>query len=197
MASKKSGVVAEPQNVPAVLTTVERSKYLARVKASLAKTWSLSRAESLEGATQLAWYLVALGRNEEARELVEVIAGGAAAPGAANDRAVALAARLARLAGDDARAASLSGRLRASSGSGGSVSSGPSAAKGLADAEKDVRSAEVDPSQKHACQGFAQGCARAAYVREAAGNDVDAGANEAVERIIAQGLDGLRAQLGR
>jgi hypothetical protein len=194
VASKKSDVVAAPQDVPAILTTVERSKYLARVKASLAKTWSLSRAESISGATQLAWYLIALGRNEEARELVEVIASGAAVPSAATDRAIALAARFARHAGDDARLDSLSARLR---GSGASAPSGSSAATGLADAEKDVRSAEVDPSQKHACQGFAQGCARAAYVREAAGNDLDAGANEAVERIIAQGLDGLRAQLGR
>ena len=177
-----------------MLTTVERSKYLARVKASLAKTWSLSRAESISGATQLAWYLIALGRNDEARQLVDLVADGAGAPGAASDRAIALAARLARTAGDDARLSTLSARLRAS---GASALSGPSAAAGLADAEKDVRSAEVDPSQKHACQGFAQGCARAAYVREAAGNDLDAVASEAVERIIAQGLDGLRAQLGR
>ncbi len=195
MASKKSEAVAAPQDVPAILTTVERSKYLARVKATLAKTWSLSRPESVSGATQLAWYLVALGREDEAHAFADLVADGVGAT-AGGERAIALAARLARVAGDDARVRVLASKLLGGAGSG----SGKSGSSTLADAEKDVRSAEVDPSQKHACQGFAQGCARAAYVREAAGaagNDLDAEASEAVERIIAQGLDGLRAQLGR
>jgi hypothetical protein len=70
----------------------------------------------------------------------------------------------------------------------------------LGEADKDVRSAEVDPSQKWACQGFARGCARAAYFRETAADGgyepgvIDV---EALERTIAQGLDGLRAHLAR
>ncbi len=193
MAIKKTAA-ALPVDVPAVLQSVERSKYLARVKASLAKTWSLTRTESIEGAVHLAWFLVALGREAEARELVDHVsdaAGGGGASATPVASAIALAARLARLGGDEARRAVLGGRL-------GSIASKGFAPRGaavaLADADKDVRSAEVDPSQKHACQGFADGCARAATLREAALADVDA---EAVERIIAQGLDGLRAQLSR
>lgn len=194
MATKKSAV-EPPADVPAVLRAAEHNKYLGRVKASLAKTWSLSRADSISGATHLAWFLVALGREAEARELADHVAdaapgGGDRASTVATSSAMALAARLARLGGDDARRASLVDRLVARS----AATAAPRGPAALAEAEKDVRSAEVDPSQKHACQGFAQGCARAAYLREAATAEVDV---DAVERTISQGLDGLRAQLSR
>ena len=195
MATKKIAA-PPPADVPAVLTAAERNKSIGRIKASLAKTWSLSRADSLSGAAYLGWYLVALGREAEAGELAEHVADrlprettGALALAASS--AIALAARLARLRGDEARHGSLVERLVAGPGR---DAAGRGTAAALAEAEKDVRSAEVDPSQKHACQGFAQGCARAATLREAgaAGLEVDA-----VERIISQGLDGLRAQLFR
>ena len=195
MATKKSAA-QPPVDVPAFLSAVEHHKYLARVKASLSKTWNLSRPGTLSAAAQLGWYLVALGRDSDARELAEHVAVAAPAdatgPAALEaSGAIALAARLARLRGDEARRASLVARLFESITLAGAPRGAGAA---LAEAEKDVRSAEVDPSQKHACQGFAQGCARAATVREAdaVGLDVDA-----VERIISQGLDGLRAQLGR
>ena len=195
MATKKSAV-EPPADVPDVLRAAEHNKSLGRVKASLSKSWSLSRAESLSGATQLGWFLVALGRESEARELADHVADGAPreATGAlalAASSAIALAAHLARLRGDEARRASLVERLVASPAL---VAATRGVAAALAEADKDVRSAEVDPSQKHACQGFAQGCARAATLREAGAADLDL---DAVERIISQGLDGLRAQLGR
>ncbi|GAC1531890.1 MAG: hypothetical protein NVS3B10_27140 [Polyangiales bacterium] len=191
MATKKLAA-SPPADVPAVLTAAERNKSLGRMKASLAKTWSLSRAESLVGAAHLAWFLVALGREPEARALAEHVADAvprdAAAPvSAAASAAIALAARLARLRGDEARRAMLLERLAVSPAHSG-------AAAMLAEADKDVRSAEVDPSVRHACLGLARGCARAATLREAGAPDLDL---EAVERIISQGLDGLRAQLHR
>lgn len=194
MVTKKSAA-PPPADLPAVLRAVERNKYLGRVKASLAKTWSPSRTDSISGATQLAWFLVALGREAEARELADLVAdaaprGSDRASALAASSAIGLAARLARLGGDEARRASLVDRLVA----GSAAAAAPLGPAALSDAEKDVRSAEVDPSQKHACQGFAQGCARAAYLGETAAAGVDV---EAVERIISQGLDGLRAQLSR
>ena len=202
MATKKKAPAA-PVDVPAVVTSEEHNKSLARAKTSLAKKWSLTRTESLADAAQLAWSLVALGRSGEARTLVEHVSSRVvftADPDAwwAAASAIVLAARLARLEGDEPRRASLVSRLVENP----AVASSPRDAlvKAVAIADKDIRSAEVESAEKWACQGFARGCARAAYFRETAADiayepgtlDLDA-----LERTIAEGLAGLRAFLAR
>jgi hypothetical protein len=202
MATKKAKVAATPAQVPAELLIDASNKFVARAKIAAAKKWSLARAESLAGGVHVAWYLLALGRKGDARGLADEIAdaalGGEGAVWWEAAGAIALAARLAREADHEARRAALVARLVERP----AVPAQPVAAlvKAIAEADKDVRSAEVDPSQKFACEGFARGCARAAYFRETAAEgryepgSVD---TEALERTIAAGLDGLRAQLGR
>lgn len=209
MATKKKAAAggtpspAAPVDVPAVLVSDDGNKYLGRAKAALAKKWSLTRVESLADASDIAWFLLALGRADEARELADHVserAGAVSDPAAwlPVSLAMALGARLARLAGDEPRRAALVARMAARP----AVPAQPPAAlvKAIAEADKDVRSAEVDPSQKWACQGFARGCARASYFRElAAGGPYADGALdvEALERTISEGLAGLRAHLAR
>jgi hypothetical protein len=202
MATKKAKVAAPPAQVPAELLIDASNKFVARAKIAAAKKWSLARAESLAGGVHVAWYLLALGRKGDARGLADEIAdaavGGEGAVWWEAAGAIALAARLAREAGDDARRTALVARLVERP----AVAAQPVAAllKAVAEADKDVRSAEVDPSQKFACEGFARGCARAAYFYEmAAEGSYEPGsvATEALELTIAGGLDGLRAQLGR
>ena len=114
MATKKKA--AEPAvDVPSVLLSDEYNKAIARPKASLAKRWSLSRAACLTDATELAWFLVAVGRAAEARALVDQIADGVTFGGnhdlwSPASHAIALAARLARQSGDEARRARSRGR---------------------------------------------------------------------------------------
>ncbi|HSO31126.1 MAG TPA: hypothetical protein VLT33_01385, partial [Labilithrix sp.] len=112
--------------------------------------------------------------------------------------AVTLAARLARLQGDEARRASLVSRIVEHPAV--AAMDREALVKWIAGADKDVRSAEVDPSQKWALQGFARGCARAAYFREtAAESGYEAGVVDvdALENTIDEGLAGLRAHLAR
>ncbi|HSO39058.1 MAG TPA: DUF6707 family protein [Labilithrix sp.] len=203
MATKKKAAAAAPVDVPEFLLESDGNKTVGRAKASLAKKWSLSRMESLLDASYLAWFLVALGRAKEAREIVDYVADRVPFDGNHNlwspaSNAVTLAARLARLQGDEARRASLVSR----------VVEHPAVAamdrealvKWIAGADKDVRSAEVDPSQKWALQGFARGCARATYFREtAAESGYEAGVVDigALENTIGEGLAGLRAHLAR
>jgi hypothetical protein len=202
MATKKAKVDAPSAQVPAELLIDASNKFVARAKIAAAKKWSLARAESLAGGVHVAWYLLALGRKGDARGLADEIADAAVSGEGAvwweAAGAIALAARLAREAGDEARRAALVARLVERP----PIAAQPVAAlqEAVAEADKDVRSAEVDPSQKFACEGFARGCARAAYFYEmAAEGSYEPGsvATEALERTIAGGLDGLRAQLGR
>ncbi len=204
MASKKkAGAAAIPVDVPSLLASGDSNKSIARAKASVAKKWSLTRAESIASTAQLAWFLVALGRDGEARELVDYIADGVEGGGdprvwSAASNAIALAARLARQSDDEARRASLVAHLVAHP----AVASTPRDAfvKWVAEAEKDVRSAGVESSQRWACEGFARGCARAAYVRETALEGAyDAGSIDvaALEHTITEGLAGLGAYLTR
>jgi hypothetical protein len=203
MATKKKAAAAAPVDVPDVLLGEDDNKTVARAKASLAKRWNLSRKEILLDASDLAWFLVALRREREARELVEhvadrVPASDDAAVWAAASLVIALAARLARERNDEARRAALVTRLVARP----SVPLAPRDAlvKALGEAAKDIRSAEVEPSQKYAFQGFARGCARATYFRETGAEGAyEAGTIDidALERTLGEGLAGLRANLGR
>jgi hypothetical protein len=168
MAAKKKPAAA-PVDVPSVLLGEDGNKAVARAKASLAKKWSLTRAETLGDAVQLAWFSVALGRLDEARELAEHIAERVTFTGDYNvwtpvANAIALAARLARERNDEPRRASLIARLVEHP----ALAKMPREAfvKWVADSDKDIRSAEVEPSQKWALHGFARGCARATYFRE-------------------------------
>jgi hypothetical protein len=202
MATKKKAAAA-PVDVPSVLVSDEYNKSLVRVKAALAKKWSLTGKDSLSDTAQLAWFLVAVGRDDEARELVDHVSDRVSFTGDHNvwspaASSISLAARLARQKNDEARRASLVARLVENP----AVAAMPREAfvKWVAEADKDVRSAEVDPSQKWACHGFARGCARAAYFRETAAEGAyESGVLvvDALERTIAEGLAGLRAHLAR
>ena len=197
MAAKKKA--AGPVDVPEVLLEDDGNKLVAKTKATLAKKWNVTRVDSLEGAVKLAWFLVALHREKEARELAElvgerVVFGGDIAVWAPAASCIALAARLARLQNDEARRASLVARVVEHPAVAGLDRE--ALVKWIAVAGKDVRSAEVDPSQKYALEGFARGCARATYVRETAaeGGYPDGVVSiEALESTIDDGLQGLRA----
>lgn len=206
MATKKKGTPVAggaPVDVPRVLVVDDGNKSVARAKAALAKKWSLAREDQLLEAAYLAWFFVALGRVDDARELADHVAdrvlwSGGRDVWSAAASSIALAARLAREAGDDARRATLVTRLVEHP----AIAPTPREAflASVAEAGKDVRSAEVDPSQKWALQGFARGCTRAAYFREVAPEGLyEAGTLdvEALEHTIAEGLAGLRAHLGR
>lgn len=200
---KRAAAAAPPVDVPSVLLLDEGNKTVGRAKASLVKRWSLTKAETLFDTAQLAWFFVALGRNAEARELAENVAERVVFAGDANvwsaaSNSISLAARLARANGDEPRRVSLVARLVEHP----PVAKAPREAllKAVADATKDIRSAEVDPSQKWTLQGFARGCMRATYFRETAAD----GAYEegvldvqALEHTIDEGLAGLRAHLAR
>lgn len=200
---KKAAAVAAPVDVPAALVAADGNKLVARAKASLAKKWSLTRDESLADTVHVAWFLLALGRDAEALDLVDHVADRVTftddrAVWSAASTVIALAARIARESGDEERHASLVARLVEHPAI--AATPLPVFQKWVAEAMKDVRSAEVDPSQKFACEGFARGCARASYVRETAdsgGYEPGSVDVEALERTITEGLDGLRAHLGR
>jgi len=200
MATKKKAASA-PVDVPEFLLEADGNKAIARAKVSLAKKWSLARPESLLDASDLAWFLVALGRAKEAREIADylsdrVLFDGGLTLWAPASNAITLAARLARLRDDEPRRARLVARIVEHPGI--APMDREALAKWIAHAVKDVRSAEVDPSQKWALQGFARGCARAAYFRETATEatyEEGVVVIDALENTIDEGLAGLRAHL--
>ena len=115
MATKKK-VAGPPVDVPGFLLEDDGNKAVARATVALAKKWSLTRKESLADTARLGWFYVALGRDREARELAEYVCERVAFTGdleawAAASQSLVLAARLARLRGDDAHRASLVARL--------------------------------------------------------------------------------------
>jgi hypothetical protein len=191
---------APPIDVPSVLLGDEGNPSIARAKTPLAKKWSLTRAETVDEAVQLAWFFVALRRDGEARELVDHIVDRITFSGDASvwshaSNVIALAARLARLRDDQARRASLVARLVEHP-----AVTREALARALTEPERDVRSAEVESSQKWACQFFARGCARAAYFTETeteGGYPPGAIDVTALESTITEGIAGLRAYLTR
>ncbi len=203
MATKKK-VTAAPVDVPDVLRGDDDNKPIARACASLVKRWNVTKKETLLDTCDLAWFFVALRREREARELADHVADRVEGPGAdsaawgAASLIIALAARLAREAKDETRRASLVSRLVAHP----AVPLTPRDAlvKAVAEANKDIRSAEVEPSTKYACQGFGRGCARATYFLETVAEGAyEAGTVDvaALEGTLGDGLAGLRAHLGR
>lgn len=202
MAAKKKAAAA-PVDVPAVLLEDDGNASIKRAKAALAKKWSLARAESLAGIAQLAWFLVALRREKEARELADLVADGVTFDGnqalwSPASSSIALAARLARLGNDEPRRAALVATLVAHPAV--PTMARDDLLKTLALANRDIRSAEVEPSQKYACEGFARGCARATYFTETAAEGAyEAGTIDltALEATIEEGIAGLRVYLAR
>lgn len=202
MATKKK-VPPAPQDVPSVVAAGDGNKAVARAKTALAKKWSMTRAESLVDAARLGWFFVALERDTEACELAEHVCERVAFSADQNvwsaaSESIILAARLARLRGDEARRASLVARLVEHP----AVAAMPSEAlaKWIAVANTDIRSAEIESAAKWALEGFSRGCARAAYFRETAAEGAyDSGTIDvaALDRTIEEGLAGLRAFLAR
>ena len=74
MATKKKTITAQPLDVPAVLHSEEWNKPVARAKAALAKKWSLTKAETLFDASDLAWFFLAVRYDDDARQLTSHIA---------------------------------------------------------------------------------------------------------------------------
>ncbi len=202
MATKKKAA-AVPVDVPSFLLEDEGNKTIARTVEALAKKWNLTRKESLEGAARLGWFYVALGRDREAFELVEhvcerVAFSADAEAWSAASQSIVLAARLARVHGDEPRRVRLIARVVEHPAF--AITSREGLAKSLSDAEKDIRSAEVESAAKWALEGFARGCARAAYFRETAAEGAcEAGSLDvaALDRTVEEGLSGLRAFLAR
>jgi hypothetical protein len=200
MATKEAAAI--PVDAPSMLFTKDGNKLIARTKVRLAKNWSLTRMATLFEISQLAWFLVALERSEEAGSLVDRVADGVTFTGNHNiwspaSNSISLAARLARQAGDEARRAALIAKLVEHP----AVASMPRA--GLLDwvakADQDLRTAQVATSQKWAREGFARACARATYFRETATEgayEADVIDVEALDRTIAEALAGLRPHLG-
>ena len=107
-----------PVDVPGVITAAgDPNRHLARWKASLARRWSLTRMRELFEAVELAWCFHALGREQEAQEVVRAI-GVVAFGGNYNiwtpvGHALCLQVRLARLAGDRPAWEEVMARIRA------------------------------------------------------------------------------------
>ena len=202
MATKKR-VAGPPVDVPGFLLEEDGNKAVARATVALAKKWSLTRKESLADTARLGWFYVALGRDRQARDSPRTPRAPSAFTGdletwAAASQSLVLAARLARLRGDDAHRASLVARLVEHP----SFAATPRevVAKSISDATKDIRSAEVESAAKWALEGFARGCARAAYFRETAADVAyEPGVIDlaALDATIEEGLSGLRAYLAR
>lgn len=107
-----------PVNVPAVIAAAgDRNRSLARWKASLAKRWSLTRMGELFEAVELAWCVLALGREQETQAIVHAMGvvpfGGDYNIWTPVGYALCLQARLARLAGDTPSWEAMMARLRA------------------------------------------------------------------------------------
>lgn len=202
MATKKK-TAAAPVDVPGFLLEDDGNKTIARTVQALAKKWNVARKESLEGAARLGWFYVALGRAREAFELVEHVCervpfSADAEAWASASQSIVLAARLARVHGDEARRARLVARLVEHPAV--AATSREGLAKSLSDATKDIRSAEVESAAKWALEGFARGCARAAYFRETAAEArYEPGILDVavLDQTIEEGLSGLRAYLAR
>lgn len=88
------------------LTAPESHPLIAKQKSSLAKKFSTTKAAALSDTVKLAWLLVGAGRETEAREISDWLTENIAFTGDFNiwtpvSQAVALSARLARLANQD------------------------------------------------------------------------------------------------
>lgn len=169
---KKAAPKPDAAAVPRALAGAEPHPYLAKIKPGIASRFALTRMEPLFEAVDFAWYLVALGREGEARSLVDDIAAGVTFTGNHNiwspaSKAITLAAQLARLAGDEPRRSALIGR----------VVEHPAFAEldrprfdaWIADDAKKVSDARVEPSQKWACHKASRAAMDAGYFRETLG----------------------------
>ena len=203
MATAKPKKAARQPNaaaIPDALTTAEPHPYLAKIKPGVAKRFALTRMEALYEAVDFAWYLVALGRDDEARCLVDDIAAGATFNGNYNTwspaaSAIALAARLAR--GDEPRRSALVGRLVEHPAF--AVMDRPRFEAWIADDSKKVADARAEASQKWACHNASRAAMDTGYFRETLGAGfyydewTSAGA---LEEIIAAAIVLMRERLG-
>ena len=169
---KKAVLQPAVATIPDALTAAEPHPYLAKIKPGVAKRFSPSRMEALYEAVDFAWYLVALGREREARSLVDDIAAGATFTGNYNTwspaaSAIALAAWLARLSGDEPRRLALIGRLVEHPAF--AAMDRPRFEAWIADDAKKVADARAEASQKWACHNASRAAMDAGYFRETLG----------------------------
>ena len=203
-AAKPKKALRQPAaaTIPDALTAAEPHPYLAKIKPGVAKRFALTRMEPLYEAVDFAWYLVALGREGEACSLVDDIAAGAAFSGNYNTwspaaSAIAVAARLARLSGDEPRRSALVGRLVEHPAF--AVMDRPRFEAWIADDSKKVADARAEASQKWACHNASRAAMDTGYFRETLGAGfyydewTSAGA---LEEIIAAAIVLMRERLG-
>jgi hypothetical protein len=187
---------------PPVLTRPEPHLYLARVKATLARTFSLTAMDKLYAALELAWCLTALHRTQEARELADHVADHVTFTGNGNiwtptAHTICLAARLARQEGDARRRAELVGRLVENPGVG--AMGRPLFDAWVGDAATWLAEGRQEKSQKWACHKLGRALMRASYFTETVHHPffysswVDVAA---LERTIGEALAELQQRLG-
>jgi hypothetical protein len=199
---KKAALQPATTAVPDVLTRAEPHPYLAKIKPGLAKRFALTRMEPLFEAVDFAWYLVALGREDEARSLVDDIAAGLTFTGNHNiwspaSKAITLAARFARLAGEEPRRLALVGRLATHPAF--AVMDRPRFEAWIADDAKKVADARAEASQKWACHNASRAAMDAGYFRETlgAGFYYDGWTSTAaLDEVIEAALAVMRERLG-
>ena len=164
--------IAAPAGVPAMLEAGDFHSYVAKAKASLAKKASLSRMDPLYDAVELAWFLTALDRGDEAKPLLDWIIAGVPFKGnystwSPAGAAICLRARLARIEGDEAMRASVVNRLVANPAY--ATVERPQIDDRIADDAQDIDVALADKSQKWACHRLGRALMGLSYFRETAG----------------------------
>lgn len=103
-------------SVPKELLGADKHPVVAKAKATLAKTFKPTRAGAIDSGVTIAWYLLALGRGDEAASLARSIASVVSFTGnhalwSPAAGAICLAARLARIGKGEAQAAAHIARL--------------------------------------------------------------------------------------
>jgi hypothetical protein len=186
---------------PDALTAPERHPFLAKIKPGVAKRFSRSRMEPLYEAVDVACYLVALGRDAEARGLVDDIAAGAVFAGNFNTwspaaNATSLAARLARLAGDELRRSTLVQRLVEHPAF--ATVDRPAFDTWMGSYATELERARSETSQKWACHRASRAVQGSVYFRETlgAGFYYDTWTTPgAIDAVIDDGISLLRERL--
>lgn len=192
----------QPAAAPRAITSKERHPLLARQKASLVKKLGLTRMEILFETVDLAWCLVALGREEEADEIVSWIAAGIRFTGNQNlwsptGSAICLAARIARLSGDRGGHGARIARLVEHPAY--AVVPRSALDDRVAALGRDIDSVATEKSAKWACHKLCRALQGLTYFRETTGSGFYYDGWLDLERLdaeIARALGGLAERLG-
>ncbi|WP_433177866.1 hypothetical protein [Actinoallomurus sp. CA-150999] len=187
----------------AALPANETNRYLAKVKTSLARRWSHTRMKELYDQADLARFLWALEREAEALDVLRSVTAAVPVPGAEPNYNVwspvvtmnALEARIRRLAGDEAGAATATARILADPGL---APNRDFITEEIAKAPAALEEANAETSVKWACHKLSRRTGSLIHLCELAvaghpyGQWYDA---EEVDRLIVEGRALLAARL--